>query len=215
MHLPSGVRSWTLGEGMSEVLLSFFPPVPGLILDAAESGGRRFAAGTRAAEAPPVLAGDGWGPSLPLLHSHGAAPVAGLADTPCKTSCLSAARSHACCTLTAVLDMTELKRGINAQTQDVNSYCCNTVPMRIVKSLPSFFHSLLQLCKHDVCIWNAFPKESACCPLAAVIKIAITPRCKCFRRFCELCRWDGIKIPQNCRTLNVSESFLKTLNLLL
>lgn len=56
---PSGVRSWTLGEGMSEVLLSSFPPVLSLILDVAKSGGRRFAAGTRAAEAPPVLAGDG------------------------------------------------------------------------------------------------------------------------------------------------------------
>lgn len=42
---PSDVLSLLLGEGMSMVLLPSFPAVPGLSLEA-ESGGRKFAAGT-------------------------------------------------------------------------------------------------------------------------------------------------------------------------
>lgn len=117
MPLPSDVLSLLLGEGMSVVLLPSFPAVPGLSLEA-ESGGRRFAAGTGA---PPVRAGDGWGPSLPLLHSHDDA-AAGLADTACKRSSLSATRSHTCRpktvlpSLKAALAITELKNGIETHT---------------------------------------------------------------------------------------------------
>jgi len=45
MLLPSDVLSFLLGEGMSVALLPSFPVEPGLSLEA-ESGGRRFVAGT-------------------------------------------------------------------------------------------------------------------------------------------------------------------------
>ncbi len=111
---------------MSEILPPSLPAVPGLSLEA-ESGGRTFAA-----EAPLVLAGDGWEPSLLLLHSHAAA---GLAETACKRSPLSAILSHTCRpkpelpTLNAALATTHLKSEIETQTWDAGSY--STVPMGI------------------------------------------------------------------------------------
>lgn len=64
-----------------------------------------------------------------------------------------------------------------------------------------FFHYLLQLRKHDVmCTWNTFSRDLACCPLAAVIKTAITLR-RYFRfLFVNLCFvWDRelLKVPYN------------------